>query len=395
MNNRFDAIGQDAEARYRDAGLQPQAFTSIATEILQANPVSDSISLDQLWQAMGTGAADAFGGSTKPGLIPLFTSENVRIVGHLWADAADRLHQHDWAGAFQVVEGESFNAQYDFQHHRDIAEFSIGRLRRTAFDIFTPGRVQPVTPGPALIHSVVYASKPGFAISLRVASRGEEGVYEYLRPGLKCPSHRRRGKSALQLDLLAQALQVDEELYEARFAALLPTMADADILRLMDAVAFDGLPIPVTVQTLMSEQMKDGDLALASLDDIERSDKTRELLGEQGAPKVRAFICALFQSETRGELSDALAIAGFQNAEVEAGRALAALIIDDEAGEEVPDYLVQAIGNAALGGDLCGAIQAMRSANPDAPLLEAHSDFMADAFGAMEEAPVFRCLFKA
>jgi len=395
MDKFIKAMGQDAEARYRDAGLQPQAFASIATDILQANPLCDFISLDQLWQSLGSDAAEAFGGSTKPGLIPLFTGENVRIVGHLWADAADRLHQHDWAGAFQLVEGESFNAQYEFQQHHDIAEFSIGPLRRVAFEIFKPGSVQAVLPGQSLIHSVVYSSKPGFAISLRVASHSEDGVYEYLRPGLRCPSHRRRGQSALQLDLLAQALQVDEALYEARFAALLPTLAAPDILRLIDAVAFDGLPIPHNVQALISDQMEYGDLALASLDDIERSDKTRELLGEHVAPKIRAFICALFHSETRGELTETLASAGFQNAYVDAGRALSALIVDDEAGEEVPDYLVQAIGNAALRGDLRRAVQAMRSANPDAPLLEAHSDFLADAFGAMEEAPIFRCLFKA
>jgi hypothetical protein len=395
MIKLFEAIGQDAEARYRAAGLQPSAFASIASDMLNANPLSDSTSLDQLWQASGSGSADQFGGSIKPGLIPLFTGEHVRIVGHLWTDAADRLHQHDWAGAFQLVEGESFNARFDFEADQDIAEFSVGRLRRVGFETFRPGSVQAVLPGRDLIHSVVYSSKPGFAISLRVASSTEDGIYEYLRPGLRCPSHRRRGMSALQLDLLAQALQVDEELYEANFASLLSTMGDADILRLIDAAAFDGLPIPDAIQAIVSSQMDDGSLVLASLDDIERSDRTREFLGEHDAPQVRSFICALFHSETRHELAETLVAAGFQNVGTDAGRALSTLIIDDEAGELPPDYLVKTLGDIALEGDVRRAVQTMRSANPDAPLLDAHSEFVADAFGAMEEAPIFRCLFKA
>ncbi|GJL97377.1 MAG: hypothetical protein DHS20C06_11940 [Hyphobacterium sp.] len=395
MKTFIDAVGQDAETRYQKAGLQPQAFASIASDILNDNPLCEPMSLDQMWQVLDSGLTDAFGGSSKPGLIPLFEGEHVRIVGHLWTDAADRLHQHDWAGAFQLIEGESFNARFDFEHDHDIAEFSVGQLRRTGFEKFGPGSVQPVSSGPSLIHSVVYSAKPGFAISLRVASHTENGVYEYLRPGLRCPSHRRRGMSAMQLDLLAQALQLDEALYAARFAALVSSLPDADILRLIDALAFDGLPIPDEVRTLVLNQLNDGDLLLGSLDDIDRSDRTRELLGEHDASQVRAFICALFHSETRRELAETLVAAGFQHVETETGRALSALIIDDDVGELPPDYLVQALGEAALRGNVRRAVQTMRSANSAAPLLDAHSDFVGDAFGAMEEAPIFRCLFKA
>ena len=395
MRTLFQKLGAEAEARFGESGGMASAFSDIAVNLLANWNLGNGVSLDTLWGAAETSELAGIGDQSKTGLIPLFTGANVRIIGHLWSDAADRLHQHDWTGAFQVIEGQSFNATYDFDERKAVEEFSIGKILRESFGIFEPGHIQPVSEGRSLIHSVVYSGKPGFAISLRVAGAGEKGAYEYLRPGLRCPSHRRRGASAAQLDLLSQALQLDEEFYQQRFAKLARDIDDAALIRLLDTVAFDSMPIPDDIVGIALDRLPDGTNILASLDDIERSDKTRELLGEHDHPKIRAFICALFHSENRAELSEALQIAGFENPLADVGRALSALIVDDESGELPPDYLVQALGEAALTGNIRNAVGAMRAAAKDAPDLDAHSQFVGEAFEAMEEAPIFRCLFKA
>ncbi len=355
----------------------------------------EQVSLEDIWQGAASGELEGIGDQSKPGLIPLYNGTSVRIVGHLWSDAADRLHQHDWMGAFQVIEGQSFNSAFDFEHILDIGEFSTGILSRRSFEVFDAGHIQPVVEGHALIHSVVYTGKPGLAISLRVPGEGPRGAFEYLRPGLRCPSYRRRRASAAQIDLLSQALQVDPAIYEEKFMALAGQLDAAALLRFLDAAAYDGLPLPEAVAETGLGGLTEGTLILASLDDIERSDKTRELLGEHHHPKIRAFICALFHSESRRELIETLQIAGFGEPAVDAGRALSALILDDEAGELPPDHLVCALGEAALNGDIPTAISAMRARAADAPRLDAHCQLVVDAFEAMEEAPVFRCLFKA
>ena len=395
MRTLFAGLGNDAEARFAGAGRSPAAFPQIAAALLDEWDLPNRLSLAEVWEAAASGDLAGLGDQSKPGLVPLFSGTNVRIVGHLWSDAADRLHQHDWTGAFQVLEGQSFNSVYDFEAARDIHEFAVGTLSRRTFDMFTPGHIQPVEEGRSLIHSVVYCEKPGFALSLRVAGEGPRGAYEYLRPGLRCPSHRRRDASAAQLDLLSQALQVDPAAYEDKFSALAEGLDEAGLIRLLDAAAFDSLPIPESVIENTLNRLPDGGLILASLDDIERSDKTRELLGEHDHPKIRTFICALFHSESRRELTETLRIAGFADPVIESGRALSALIVDDEAGELPPDYLVQALGEAALTGDVRNAIAAMRTQAARAPLLDAHSQFVGEVFEAMEEAPVFRCLFTA
>ena len=395
MRTLFDELGFEAEARFESAGRSSAGFTDIAAALLRDGALQGQLSLSALWAAAAEGALGGLGDMSKPGLIPLFNGAHVRIYGHLWSDAADRLHQHDWAGAFQVIEGQSFNSGFDFDPQGEVGEFTLGQLRRRSFEVFDAGHVQPVQEGPSLIHSVVYPGKPGLAISLRVAGQGPKGAVEYLRPGLRCPSHRRRGDSAAQIDLLAQALQVDEEIYCERFVALAGALEEAALIRLLDAAAFDSLPLPDAVVEGALDRLPDGRHVLAALDDIERSDKTRELLGEHDHPKIRAFVCALFHSEGRGELSETLRIAGFAHPVIDAGRALSALVVDDESGDLPPDHLVQALGEAALTGDTVAAIGAMRARAPDARDIDTHSDFISEAFEAMKEAPIFRCLFKA
>jgi len=395
MRSLFETYGAEAEARFAASGHSATAFTNVAADLLERWQLHKTVSLETVWEAALAGQIANIGDQSKPGLIPLFSGNHVRIVGHLWSDAADRLHQHDWAGAFQVLEGQSFNSTYAFEQDRNVEEFSLGTLTRRSFDIFDAGHIQSVVEGPSLIHSVVYSEKPGFAISLRVAGAGEKGAYEYLRPGLRCPSHRRRDASSVQLDLLSQALQLDENIYQEKSRVLAEALEEADLVRLLDAAAFDGLPLPDFVVEIVRDRLPEGRRVLASLDDIERSDKTRELLGEHDRPKIRAFICGLFHSENRTELNETLQIAGFSNPSVDAGRALSALIVDDESGELPTDYLVKAFGEAALTGDVRSAIGTMRAQAVNAPLLDSHSRFVAEAFEAMEEAPIFRCLFKA
>lgn len=395
MRTLFQKLGTEAEERFEAADHSPSVFNGIAGSLLDEWDLCSHVSLEGVWQAAALEQLDSLGNQSRPGLIPLYSGTNVRIIAHLWSDAADRLHQHDWTGAFQVIEGQSFNSAFDFETVRDIEEFSTGKLSRRSFEVFDAGHIQPVQEGRSLIHSVVYCGKPGLAISLRVAGVGQRGAYEYLRPGLRCPSYRRRSASAAQLDLLTQALQVDMAVYEEKFTALVETLDEGAIVRLLDAAVFDSLPVPETVIEVAADRLPDAAQILASLDDIERSDKTRELLGEHDHPKIRKFICALFHSESRSELNETLQIAGFANPVIDAGRALSALIIDDEAGELPPDYLVQALGDVAITGDVLTAIAAMRTKAADVPLLDSHCQFIGEAFEAMEEAPVFRCLFKA
>lgn len=395
MQTLFQDLGKAAEAAYAETNRSASEFTGIAADLLSDWDLASRLSLQEFFQAAMNGDLTGDGATSKPGMIQLFSGEHVRIVAHLWADAADRLHQHDWTGAFQVIQGQSFNSTFTFDQAQTIDEFALGMLTRTGFSVFHAGSVQPVSEGAELIHSVVYPGKPGLAISLRVPGEGPRGAMEYLRPGLRAPSHRRRGASAAQLDILTQALHVDAEAFDKQFMAMAGRLAPGELLRLLDAVVFDSLDLPGGVREAAVERLPDGDRILASLDDIERSDKTRELLGEAEHPKVRQFICALFHSETRAELTETLMIAGFDRLEMETGRGLATLIVDDDGGEVPPDHVISVLGKIALTGDRAAALQAMRAQAGDAEFLDQHCEFITAAFEAMEEVPVFRCLFKA
>ena len=391
----FEQFGQQAEARYRDGAAGGSGFADLAAELLSEWDLPSVLSIARLHATAATGELAGIGDQSRPGLIPLYQGQSVRIVAHLWSDAADRLHQHDWSGAFQVIEGRSFNAEFAFDAADQLAEFTLGKISRTGFGIFRPGHIQPVQEGAALVHSVVYPGKPGLAVSLRAAGSGEKGAVEYLRPGLRCPSHRRRAASAQQVDLLAQALQVGEEAYSDLFSGFARQIDDAALIRLLDTAAFESLPVPEPVIDGLLEEKDWAGRVLASLADIERSDKTRELLGDHNHPVIRDFVCALFHSEGRSELAETLQAAGFEAPVINAGRALAALIVDDDEGALPPDHVVSALGEAALTGDVAGAVSAMRARAPDAEHLDQHCAFVAEAFEAMEEAPIFRSLFHA
>lgn len=391
MIERLKECGQEAEQRFEKASNRA-AFPEIAADLLASWQLPEHVSLDGLSEAAVSGMA---GHPGKPGLIPLFDGPNVRIVAHLWADAADRLHQHDWYGAFQVLEGRSFNARYIFRKDHEIEEFALGQIDRAGFEIFHPGHIQPVTTGEDLIHSVVYSGKPGLAISLRVAGDGPGGAVEYLRPGLRSPSHRRRGASAAQIDLLAQSRQLGDEVFNAHFLTMAAQLDAAELLRLLDAAAFDSLEIPDEVFDLAIEKLPGGPKTLASLADIERSDKTRELLSEHADPLVRDVICALFHSDGRGEFADTLRLAGHEQAVLTAGAGLAALLVDAEEGDAAPEAVVHALGEIALTGDMPAAITALREKEKGADHVDAHCEFLEMAFAAMEEVAFFRCLFRS
>ena len=91
----------------------------------------------------------------------------------------------------------------------------------------------------------------------------------------------------------------------------------------------------------LGDKLPDVGHILSSLNDIERSDKTRELLSEHDHPELRKIICAMFHSESRGELVDSLQIAGFDQPVRAMGLALGALLIDADDEDERIEIAIQ------------------------------------------------------
>lgn len=184
----FDQLGSLIEQRWRDKNYNEEVFPALAAQALaDADPSSQIAPWEIIrWVHQENQLPNQQDIEAKFGNPPitLYAGPRFYIDIYFWTDSTTSIHQHAFAGAFQVLLGSSIHSHYRFEQEQQInAHFSTGRILLNRVDLLKKGDIQRIYPGRQYIHSLFHLDRPSATLTVRTYhSPGGYPQYNYLKP---------------------------------------------------------------------------------------------------------------------------------------------------------------------------------------------------------------------
>lgn len=186
MEAFFVDLGRRVRERWQAADFSLAAFPSLACKALEENPPATQVDLTALTRSFLRDdeqphqTASGFG---QPELV-VFDDPRFYIQLLFWLDGTTQIHQHEFSGAFHVLEGSSLHSEFAFANVRPVtAHFRVGDLQLAGTELLETGRTVPITSGAASIHSLFHLETPSVTVVVRTHSDPGTGPqFTYLPP---------------------------------------------------------------------------------------------------------------------------------------------------------------------------------------------------------------------
>jgi hypothetical protein len=116
--------------------------------------------------------------------ITLFCGSRFYVDIYFWLDGTTDIHQHGFAGAFQVLTGSSIHSRYSFQQERAINEyFLLGCVTLDDVELLGEGDIRRIIPGRDHIHSLFHLDRPSCTVTVRTFTvSSKHPQYSYRKP---------------------------------------------------------------------------------------------------------------------------------------------------------------------------------------------------------------------
>ncbi len=186
MNPYFEKLGRTVLEQWRQQNFSLEVFPELARIALDESPPSDNVDLEEMVHEFLTGDEQPFqsqSGFGQPELVA-YNHERFYIQILFWLDGTTDIHQHEFSGAFHVMQGSSIHAEFDFVDARSITpHLRIGDLQMKQIDLLETGRTVPITSGRECIHSLFHLDTPSVTVVVRTHNDPGTGPqYNYLPP---------------------------------------------------------------------------------------------------------------------------------------------------------------------------------------------------------------------
>ena len=186
MDAFFVDLGRRVRERWQAVDFSLAAFPGLAQAALEENPPATQVDLKALTRSFLREDEQPFqtaSGFGQPELV-VFDDPRFYIQILFWLDGTTQIHQHEFSGAFHVLEGSSLHAEFAFANVRPVtAHFRLGDLQLTGTELLETGRTVPITSGSASIHSLFHLETPSVTVVVRTHSDPGTGPqFTYLPP---------------------------------------------------------------------------------------------------------------------------------------------------------------------------------------------------------------------
>jgi hypothetical protein len=181
-------LGSLVEARWREENYNEDVFPEIAAQTLTEAGLHEKVDTSDIvrWLFTSTPLPRQVDPEAQFGNPPvtLYFGPRFHISVYYWLDGTTSIHQHGFAGAFQVLLGSSIHSHYSFATERQInAHFHTGRLTLNSTRLLNRGDVQKILPGSQYIHSLFHLDRPSATLIIRThRSPRDLPQFSYLRP---------------------------------------------------------------------------------------------------------------------------------------------------------------------------------------------------------------------
>jgi hypothetical protein len=183
-----DAIHVRCDYGPRALETFPQAAVSALEELPAVSRITSADVMDYILQGDCLPQQTQVRSDFAEPTVTLYRAEKFCIEVNFWIDSTTTIHQHAFAGAFSVLEGESVHSVWSFaQHAAPAPELMTGRLERRTTELLRTGDTRPIVPGCAFLHSLFHLTRPSATLVVRTDSsvmRADGPPWIYLAPGI-------------------------------------------------------------------------------------------------------------------------------------------------------------------------------------------------------------------
>ena len=225
MNGFFTELGRRVYERWQEANFSLTAFPDIATAALEEQPPARSVDLGELMRDFLLSdqqpyqSASGFG---QPELI-VYDSPKFYIQLLFWLDGTTDIHQHEFSGAFHVMQGSSIHTEYAFEDAESVtAHFRIGTLRLKNAELLETGRTVPIISGRQGMHALFHLETPSVTVVVRTHSDPGTGPqFTYLPPHIALDPIQNDALTNRRKQLLDLMEQTGDETYAERVGEMI------------------------------------------------------------------------------------------------------------------------------------------------------------------------------
>jgi hypothetical protein len=186
----FQELGSLVENLWKERNYDERIFPEIAARALAEGHLNTRVNAWEILRWLHTTGQlpvqqDADGKFGDPP-ITLFNGPRFYIDIYFWLYGTTDIHQHSFAGAFQVLLGSSIHSHYSFERAQEVnSHFLTGQTVLNSVRLLNEGDIQQIRPGNQYIHSLFHLDKPSATITVRTyAIPSRMPQYSYLKPHL-------------------------------------------------------------------------------------------------------------------------------------------------------------------------------------------------------------------
>jgi hypothetical protein len=189
IHSDIQLLGDRIQSRWHQHSFDNDYLPAIAMEELNRDRLHERITLEDLTALMLQENPQAvlpmnelFGDAA----LTLYKAPRFFIEALLWTEGTTSIHQHQFSGAFSVLWGGSFHAQYRFELQKRInASMGFGELKMESSELLQRGDVRGIEAGSKFIHALFHLETPSITLVVRTFSNHDSGPqYRYSPPGI-------------------------------------------------------------------------------------------------------------------------------------------------------------------------------------------------------------------
>jgi len=186
MNAFFKELGREVGERWKKRDFALAAFPEIARAALEKRPPATHVDLEELVREFLLDDEQVFqtqSGFGQPELV-VYDDPRFYIQVLFWLEGTTDVHQHEFSGAFHVMQGSSIHAAFAFEKPKPVSvHLRLGELRMKGIQLLETGATVPIVSGGAHIHSLFHLDTPSVSVVVRTHhDPGTGPQFTYLPP---------------------------------------------------------------------------------------------------------------------------------------------------------------------------------------------------------------------
>lgn len=302
---RLGALVQD---RWSDVAYREESFAEVAERALREMALHESISIDEVlgWLSRRPNLPPQVNSNFARFQLQVFTNRAFRIELLFWVDGTTEVHDHEFSGAFCVLDGSSVHSEYRFRVDERLSEnLLIGDLRLDAIDLLARGDTRQILSGDRFIHSLFHLDRPSVTVVVRTHKDPRTKIqYAYLKPSIAANLFYRDPVLEKRIQCLGMLSELDPVRQE-RFASDVLSVSDLYGSGVLLARSWERMSAQALERLLDQLQERHGpSAALVSrvLREIPRTQTLRAIRTRAVEPEHRFFLALLLNAPTRAHI---------------------------------------------------------------------------------------------